>query len=194
MIDTYVAGASLQDVGSVYGITRERVRQILKRAGVTERHHGIGTERRVLVRERRLKQAEVRKQKLAARQALHAEVRRLYDAGLPYAAIRDKLGISNLGTVQEYVNATGGVSRRKPGVKPKHNLSLAMKKDIAMRYAGFEPVSTIAADYGVSNPYVSQIAIKLGYKRGSGPGVMEQFKRGIGKRGIGLKQPKRSEK
>ena len=34
-------GFSLQDVGKEFGITRERVRQILAHAGITERHQGI---------------------------------------------------------------------------------------------------------------------------------------------------------
>ena len=41
MVVQYTEGATLQEIGSYYGITRERVRQIIARAGVTRYDGGI---------------------------------------------------------------------------------------------------------------------------------------------------------
>lgn len=41
IVQLFTAGHTLQQIGTVYGITRERVRQILKKHGITRTHGGI---------------------------------------------------------------------------------------------------------------------------------------------------------
>lgn len=41
MTELYRGGSTLQEIGTAFGLTRERVRQILKRAGVTRKDGGI---------------------------------------------------------------------------------------------------------------------------------------------------------
>jgi hypothetical protein len=42
MCELYRGGMTLQQIGTAYGITRERVRQIVKREGVSSREGGVG--------------------------------------------------------------------------------------------------------------------------------------------------------
>lgn len=45
MCSLYRAGHTLQQIGTVYGVTRERVRQIVTKAGVTRTQGGVGRRR-----------------------------------------------------------------------------------------------------------------------------------------------------
>lgn len=177
LIKMYQDGATLEMVGKEYGITRERARQILVRAGVEERHMGADTPRRVKVREdKRLARAaiEARRKKY---DDLAAQIRKLYDDGLTYREIADKLSIPHR-SVQWGVAKTGGPNRNKlNGPRNRYNLTKEQKVDIGIRYAEGEKLNDIAATYGISNSsYVITIARGEGYSRGAGPGIYQRFK------------------
>src|SRR5690606_26760398 len=66
MVQRYCSGESLQKIGDRYGITRERVRQIVKSFGVTSLDGGVyvAAQRRAEIRQRELDaKREARKQK-----------------------------------------------------------------------------------------------------------------------------------
>lgn len=179
IIDMYLDNKTLAEVGNHFRITRERVRQILVRWGVRERHHGVYGESRKEVRER---EAYI-KLKAEAFQELRKwnreQVRADYDAGMTYKAMMHKYDKS-LGFVQQQVKKTGGVKhrdRRDWRAEGRKALTKEQKQDLAWRYGIREKVGDIAKMYGVHPSYVAQVAFKLGYWRGGGPGVMEHFEK-----------------
>lgn len=87
---------TLREIGERFNLSRERVRQIAKRAGVTLR-----VARRPRVPAERLRER-------------NAEIIRLYAEGLKRKEIAGRVGASQ--TVVDYAVRTAGVNRRRPGI------------------------------------------------------------------------------
>lgn len=169
--DQYNEGHSLETVGEAFGITRERVRQILVASGVTERHGGFLSPHQIEARakaERADVERAARAEKIEARKAKKAEreakVRELYDAGKTYDEIASALSISK-GCVQKDVWVTGRPSRNRAALKPKNRLSDETRDIIARRYFAGEHVRLIADEYDIYPELVSRIARALGFFR-----------------------------
>lgn len=167
----YLGGKTLEECGKVFGVTRERIRQILVAEGVTERLGGFFSERRTSARERAKAATITRKASHAKKMAKRMEVRELYDAGFTYEDIAKHFGHTT-GWVQAEVWKTGGPSRYSSAKKLKGRLKPEDRAEIGKRYAAGEPVDTIANDYGIVPAFVGGVANSVGcYRPGYGPGI-----------------------
>jgi hypothetical protein len=161
----YLSGDSLEMVGQRYGMTRERVRQILVKNGHEERHGGFNTERRIAARAKAFPKALEREERRERRKAQVALARELYNAGETYKAIAERLS-HPITWVENAIWTTGGPSRNRNVGKPQHRLTAEHKAEIARRYAAGEAPDLIAADFDIARQVVGQIANSLGaYRR-----------------------------
>jgi DNA-binding CsgD family transcriptional regulator len=108
----YQAGNTLEQVGAAYAISRESVRQVLKRSGFTERHWGMGSARHREAEEKR----QARAVKSAAFRAEVAARRELvlgfYREGVTYKEISARTGFHI-----SYINharRSAGLRRNRP--------------------------------------------------------------------------------
>ena len=83
IVELYKSGMSMKEVGLEFGISAQRVEQILKKAGVETRKY---------TRSNRLLEARKRKRKSLSKQLL---VRLYEDERLPVSEITEKLGVSH---------------------------------------------------------------------------------------------------
>lgn len=164
MCAEYLSGDSLEVVGQRYGITRERVRQILVKSGHEERHHGFNAPRRVEARERAIPKMVARDERRARIAAERARVREMYDTGATYGEIAEAMSHS-ITWVQQTVWITGGPSRSRNAGKPMRRLTEEERADICYRYASNEPNVSIAAIHDISPAVVQAIASNHGVKR-----------------------------
>lgn len=162
--EQYLSGRSLEDVGQEHGVTRERIRQILKRDGIEERHQGFNQPRRVVARIALQARQEANAARKLRIDTERAKVRELYDAGQSYFDIAQALGHS-IAWVQNIVWVTGGPSRSRSARKPKRQLSDLEKSEIARRYGAGENIGVIAEEYDICLAYVSTVAHNLGVYR-----------------------------
>lgn len=120
IIALYKSGKSLEETGQHFGMTRERVRQIVGKNGQSEgRGRIIG--RRVEVAQRRARRAEERQRKEARRQAIARD----YRSGVPLKEIGMKYGIQNPQALNALLRRMGEPPLRRP------TLAQAMKKAYA---------------------------------------------------------------
>lgn len=166
MCEAYLSGRSLDDVGQEYGITRERVRQILVKNGHDDRHNGFLTEVRVSKRARDQEKAFERKARKEYWAHERQRCRELYNAGLKYHEIAGELQHS-MGWVQNEVWRTGGPDRNLTmiGQARKERLTEEQKREMVERYSRGEHVRTIGNDHGVHLSTVYQLAVKAGVQR-----------------------------
>lgn len=159
----YLSGKSLETVGREFGVTRERIRQLLARQDCLERHGGINEPRRIKVRvadAHRKAAAKVRKARIDRDRA---DVRALYDAGKTYAEIAEHTGHS-IAWVTALIWATGGPDRSPNGGVPRRAPSVIVK--LGKRYCKGESVVELAKEFGYANPNViRQMAYSKGWTR-----------------------------
>lgn len=170
--EQYNSGRSLEDVGQEHGVTRERIRQILVREGVSERHNAFNMPRRVGARAL----AEIKTSKSAERLARfaldRATVREMYDAGATYEDIAGTLH-HPITWVQNHVWRTGGPSRYASAGKPKRRITPEEKTEIGRRYGMGDNIALIARDFNICIAYVAQVANRVGiYRKPHSPAVL----------------------
>lgn len=165
LCELYVSGRSLETVGKEFGITRERVRQILVHEGIVERHSGFNEPEKIASRERSIQRKEVSALKKAAIQKRRAAIREMYNAGASYAGMSEHFGIP-ISSVQQAVWLTGGPSRNFNAGKAKRRLTEDERIEVATRYAHGEDRGVLAAEFELSPLTIPMIALALGMKRG----------------------------
>lgn len=163
--EDYLSGLTLQAVGDKHGITRERVRQILDKQGIEERHDGFMAPKRVECRIRSAETAERQRAKLERRHNERTKAREFYNAGETYEAIAERMSRS-IAWVQKAVWVTGGPNKCRSAGEPKRRLSEAEKIAIGNQYAAGLPVREIAAQFDISPASVPTIANNAGFYRG----------------------------
>jgi predicted DNA-binding protein YlxM (UPF0122 family) len=136
-------GFSLTECGELYGVSRERIRQILVKSGVSERHH-CGVKERAIreafaAKKKRHRERVAKKREFS--QAKRMEMRAFYDAGMNYADIARRFDCSEA-YVQDAIVRTGGVSRRRW-------LTVAQRDEVKRR-AKDETAEALAAEFGVT--------------------------------------------
>lgn len=160
----YGSGMSLEDVGAANGITRERVRQILVKNGLTERHYNFGGARRAQARARRAKVAL----ELEAQRAVRTKERKrcvtLYRHGLKYQEIALETGRS-VGWVTQTLRRAGAQNRSANAGKPRRNLTKAQKREIVMRWKRGDHLDGIARAVGCHAQTVYMTVKKAGATR-----------------------------
>lgn len=162
--EMYDTGVSLAEVGKHFGITRERVRQILVKAGKYDRHQGVMMPDRVAARERTEERLKRREERQALRTARKAKCLELYQQGRTYNDIAAELGVS-VTYVVNYVGAAGLFNRYPSTVGRKKRLTDEQKRQIGERYAAGDDYREIAKTFDISPKYVSHVAIALGFYR-----------------------------
>lgn len=191
--DYYIAeDCTLQEAGEHFGITRERVRQILNMNGIGARTFGVSMEEHARKEElQHYGELKVEARKLN-KEITDQRIRELYNAGARYKDIMAKIDKS-LQYVQQSIERTGGVHgargykhgaprkeasetqkkwREKFGERfGKNRTKLlsdeqeAVAKDM---YATFQHVRVIAAKMGVEEGQMRSILHRLEAKRGAG--------------------------
>lgn len=160
----YLEGHALETVGGRYGITRERVRQILNANGIEQRHHGIQSPHRRAARNKHAAAVLRREERKAQREAAIANVRKLYDAGLTYSVISEQTSLS-IACIENYLWLSGRPSRNRSVGKSRDRLTDEDRDIIARRYFARENVRVIAADFDICYELVSRIANSRGFFR-----------------------------
>lgn len=179
MCERYLAGETLGQLGKAYGVTRERIRQILNRAGIEERHNGFFRPERVEVRQRQTAIKATQAEKRAAKLAMWDAARAMYDDDYTYAQISEALGRS-IGWVQQAIWKTGGPEKSSLAGKMKKRLTDDQRKEIAFQYSQGVGLSLIGVRFDLCPEYAGMVARKLGaYRPGYGPGITPCNKRKI---------------
>ncbi len=163
IIETYLSGQPLGVLGDRYSLSRERVRQILVKNGVTKRHGGINSKRRVAAREHREVRAKVQEVRRAKQRALDMEVRALYDAKIPFKEMSEIMEQRygrpiGHGSLLQRLRRTGGLNRNRSGGRPKRKLSPEEVQGVLAAYAANENVDDIAERYDIAAGTVRQMA------------------------------------
>lgn len=162
----YSSGDSLAVVGARHGITRERVRQILNKGGVSERHNGFNSEHRQKSRDNRLSAEDRRAARKAARLARQVQIRDLYNAGLTYKEIETETGF-NISTIQSEVWATGGPSRNAMAGKTNKRLTVADREEIVRLFSAGVSLPAIGSQFDICPDYAGNVARMHGARRPS---------------------------
>lgn len=162
--EQYLSGMTLEAVAMIYRITRERVRQILARDGVEERHNGFLAPRRIAARQKKLTAAERRDKRKSDRIARQQRIRDLYNSGLTYAQICETTGQS-LALVEKDVWATGGPSRNAMAGKARIKMTNSDREEILSLYAQNVSLPAIGKRFNLTPESVRNLVYKFGGKR-----------------------------
>lgn len=169
--DLYLSGKTLEEVSTQYSLTRERVRQILVKNNIHERHHGFFGPKRIAVRQREIAKRQIAQDKRDARKEECDIARAMYNDNYTYAQIAAALNYT-VGWAKQAIWKTGGPSRNHGAGQPKRRLTKTERQEIGTRYAAKERTVTIAARCNIAVNSVAPIANSEGfYRPGYGPGV-----------------------
>lgn len=133
MATLYTYGLTLQQIADVHQISRERVRQILRKHGVTSLGRRPGTGRTVMIED-------------VAREAL-----RLAAAGVHMAEIGRRIGVE-AGTVRKFLREQGvSVTKHRRGPSEE-----TMRKAVSIgeAYLRGETTRSIAEAHGLQQPEI----------------------------------------
>ncbi len=159
----YLSGKSLETVGIEFGVTRERIRQILAAQGCTERHSGVNEPRRI--KARILKEAALARSKAFRERVsmLRLKVRTLYNAGSTYKEIAAACDLA-VPTVLQHVWASGGPTRNPNAGKMRRSKRTIAK--VKARYCKGDSVVDIAKAFDYANPNcIRSLAYSKGWTR-----------------------------
>lgn len=177
IVAAYQTGRSLEDVGREFGVTRERVSQILIKMGCEERHGGSMMPRKIAIRKRREAAEERMARKLAARAERNAMICALYQEGKTYNEICAAMGFGG-GFIPSVANVVrdAGIINRLPSVigKVKRRVTAEERQEIARRYSAGDNLFDIARDFDIAVGTVINIAGALGARRPRPPRPQQQ--------------------
>lgn len=157
IIAKYQSGVAMRDVGAMFGISHQRVQQILKAEGIEERHN-CGVERG-LARVRRNRAAAICEQFEEGRRLQKEQERQrvvdLYMDGVTYREMSLQSGLA-VSRIIQIITASGS-PRRNMQRKTYKRLAPGQKEEIRRRRLAGETGKDLAREFGVSEAHVYTI-------------------------------------
>lgn len=178
IVEFYAEGHSLEETGAKFGVTRERIRQILKKMGHTDRNYCGATLRpiREASRKARLEHEQSLQQKrdfrISWREQRDKEIIDAYRTGLKYHEIKSKTGHS-VGQCIKTLRAHKELNRSSSAYKPRTRLSdaeaLERNQNLIKDYLAGGLAKDLSKKYGIHINHVYTITAKAGVRK-RGPG------------------------
>lgn len=160
--DAYLVGNTLKEVGTAYGVSPERVRQILVLHHITERH-GAGAERRALRANAKARRQEYEARiagRWKARDEFEAPLVARYVAGERLSDIARSAGMTPQ-SMNRILNRAGAQRQTNRAGKPLAKTTAEQRVVIADRYFAGESIEQIAADFGLVEQYIANLSHRI---------------------------------
>lgn len=168
MREAYESGRSLESVGQEFGITRERVRQLLVKSGLLDRHNGSEMPWRKEILQRKADKEAKSAARKAFRKERNDKICALYKEGKTYREITEFFGLGKgfISQIEKVVRDAGMMDRRPALIgEVKHKLTDENKIDIAKRYADGGNVIAMAKEFNVTPSHIINTATAMGARR-----------------------------
>lgn len=147
----YVAHDRLVEIGTDFGLSKERVRQIARSLGAPARRTQQASERTIASRAAKEERARLRAERAADRASRVREAEKLIGKGMSHARARAATGLP--GTVKFKTESQWG----------RWRAYLPEKRESAVRiYSDGATLAATAAQLGVSVPFVNNALAKAG--------------------------------